>query len=290
MKQKISSKIRIVQLFIILAMGILSPIMVYGGYVVKAVKGDVKIIKQGNAQKLNVGSSLTAADMLDIAQGAEVEIMNDVSKTIYTSTKSGRTTVSRMMLDAKTQAGDNLGNVNRQMRFGGGHSNKDARVYVETGMVKRAMTNYDPDASGIEIDPESMGGWLAAVFQGKGNGKDFPAKISTTPSSAEVKKEFSISNDGDYPIYFNVFRVKNDCGTPEVEISEFGQPSGCYVLFPGHALDRKTMREPEAGEIYIVGAPCLFDIEATLEALNKKLHSTGEEGVMIDMPVYTKKL
>lgn len=289
MKPKTIWKNRLMQISFML-IGILVPSVAMGGYVVKGIKGDVKVVRSGGTQKLTVGSAVTAADVIEIGQGAEVEILNEISKTIYTSTKSGRTTVSRMMLDAKSKASDNLGNVNRHMRFGGSVTSKDSRVYVETGMVKRAMTSYDPDASGIEIDPESLGVWLARVICGKDIGKEFPVTVSTEKSSCDIKKEFSLSNTGDYPIYFNVFNTCKGGEQIEVEVSEFGQPSGCYVLLPGHAIDRRTMRECVAGEMFIVGAPCPFDVDATLDAVNKNLHSEELEGPIVDMPVYIKKI
>lgn len=112
-------------------------------YVVHSVSGDVRVTHNGTTTKVKKGMAVNAPDELTISQGASVEILNASTKKIYRSVKSGKTTVSRLMIEAQGKATDNSAAVNSNIAVAKGKSDKSGRVYVEKGAVTREIEVVD---------------------------------------------------------------------------------------------------------------------------------------------------
>lgn len=247
--------------------------------------GKVNVERKGSVTALKTGEVLSPADILIIPPGSRLEIINEVSGTIYTSTKDGKMTVSRLMLDAKEQASDKVGSINSHMRFGSASGkNKNERVYVETGMVKRSLGEYDPGAEGKEIDPETLTAFIRGYINGSRVSTPMPVPVDTRVNTDSVKRGFTLSNTLDFPIYFNVIKVESD---GKVEISEIGQPTGSYVLRPGQDISRNDYApDQNCGRHLIVASHCHYDIDRVLELLNIQPTAVDEKGPEITLPVY----
>lgn len=112
-------------------------------YVIHNVSGNVKITHNGTTTKVKKGMAVNAPDELNIADGASVEILNASTKKIYRSDKSGKTTVSRLMIEAQGKASDNSAAINKNISVAKGKSDKSGRVYVEKGAVTREIEVVD---------------------------------------------------------------------------------------------------------------------------------------------------
>lgn len=131
--------------YILILMLALSHLFVLAHYSLHSVSGNVKIDSNGKQTPAAKGMTLKASDYLIIPEGGKVEIYNDLDKGIYASTKSGRISVTRLMIDARGVSADNRGNVASRLRFGRHSDTGKERLYVEKGMVKRSLGVYDPE-------------------------------------------------------------------------------------------------------------------------------------------------
>lgn len=273
-----------IKIFTVLLLG--ATLMVAAGIKVHKTSGKATVIRKGNVTLLKTGDALTPADMVEIPAGSTLEVINDVSGSIYTSTRNGKMTISRLMLDAKERASDNIGTVNRQLRFGEKSGKGDNRVYVETGMVKRSLAEYDPEAANREIDIPTLSGHVRAVAEGRRESAQIPLRIEHG-SCDTIGMRFRLVNTLDFPIYFNVVKLN---GCDKYEISELGQPTGSYVIQPHQSIIREHFPQLPDGERHImIAAHCHYDIDRLLEQLNSCCTS-GENGPEIELPVYVNTL
>lgn len=263
-----------------------------GTFIVHNVSGNVQLTKGGKTQSLSKGDKLMPSDHICIAPNALLEIINDVNNTIYTSTKDGTFTVSRILLDAKSKASDNHSVLSDRLRFG---SKTDAgtaksKVYVETGMVKRSMAEFDPSASGLSIDPKSLARHITDVARGQ---RQAAGKIPVTFTHANDSTElaFSVSNTFDFPIYFNVIKIEGEGSCMKAEISNIGQPMGTYVLQPRQTMSRTSPPTDAKGLHHVmVITHCQYDIDAVLDNVNSMLAAPPTNEPEIDIPVYVTEL
>ncbi len=235
-------------------------------FIVRSVKGSVTLTKGGKTVAVKSGMQLSPADKIDIPAGAVIEVTNDVNHNIYTSTKSGSFTVSRMMLDADVKASDNFSAINKRLKVGGSGLDKGQRVYVEQGMVKRSLSEYDPEASGFSIDPTT----LARCIRERGvtndtTGNPFRSRLVRDEIEGLTAE---VTNHSTFPIYVNIIQKGTD---GEYRLSSLGQPAGCYILLPRQTIMRN---QPDASSCkdsqLMIVANCNFDVDLLLEEMNKQ--------------------
>lgn len=262
-------------------------------YVIHSVKGHVSIISGGRSAPAVKGARIAPADKLDIAQGAVIEIINDINNTVYTSTTSGQMTVTRLMLDSRSAAADNAGNVNKHLKFAGRSGNdKKNRVYTERGMVKRSMSTFDPDASGMSVDAGTLAARLADIIGAGDFTTDSTLSFASAAQDAPCHS-FRLANTLDTPVYFNVIRIYGD-STRQAGISPLGQPSGSYVLLPGQAITREQPQPLPSDETHIlVATHYSYDIDDVLDALTRRLsHTENDESAApaLELPLFVRRL
>lgn len=267
------------------------PLKVSAGFIVHDVSGDVTLVKGGKTSPVTKGAKVQPGDNIQIGGNGKIEIMNDVNNTIYTSTKSGTFSISRILLDADARASDNHASLSEQMRFGGKSGNGKSKVYVETGMVKRAMAAYDPTASGLCIDAGTLATHLAEIARNQSTSTtNLPFELKHSNDSI-TGMQFNICNTLDFPIYFNIVNISgtNDC--LKAEISSLGQPMGTYVLQPRQTMSRTTPAQSQGNDRhFIVVTHCQYDIDAFLDQLNRILSTPAQSSPDIDIPVYINEM
>jgi len=264
----------------------LLPIATFGAIKVHRVSGKVAVVKGSSATPVTTGQTLMPGDMLDIPQGATIEVINDVSGAIYSSTTPGRMTLSRMMLDAKEKSADNKGNINKHLRFGSGKKDDKKRIYVETGMVKRSLAEFDPEAGSIQLSADELSRFLRNYIEGNVKSKPLPFELTHT-TAADENLSFRLVNTMDFPVYFNILKVSGNPDNMKVEISELGQPSGSYVILPSQAISRESLVALPAGQRHIlIASHAHYDIDSLLELINKSYTPDDAASPIVDLPVY----
>lgn len=257
--------------------------MMNAHYSVHSVSGDVKVESGGKSMPAKTGEQIKATDYIVIPRGGKVEIFNSLDKRIYTSIKEGRHSVTRLMIDAKGIAADNAANVGTRLRFGK-KNDRDEKVYVEKGMVRRSLAVYDPEGDQIEMDASTLGKYIAQAL-----------KSVSLPDIQDEEKGmvtnlmpgqgigFTFENKLSFPIYFNVIKISGD-DFSSLEISRLGQPAGSYVVLPGQILTRMDPMESGSGERQLlVMTHCQYDVDKVIEEIGMARNAQTEE--VQDMPV-----
>lgn len=255
-------------------------------YVVHSVDGDVKVITGNTSSPLKKGMTVSPSDMIDIPSGATLEIYNELDKKVYTSVKSGRLSVIRLMLDAKEKAADNAANVGSQMSMKRGDK-VEGRLYMEKGMVKRSKGTFNPALENVDVDPRTLARYVAsAVYSGDLRSRiDLPVSVEPL-SNDSTGKGFRLVNRRDFPVYFNVLKIIGT-ETPVLDISELGQPSGCYMVLPGQSLSREQFAwmSKKARHVIIV-SHCKYDISEVIDMIEDLMNKEGIGGLTEkDIPV-----
>lgn len=271
---------------IILSVFLSSFISVEAHYTVHSSRG-ARIIESGKEKELTAGMKMNPTDMIIIPEGGILEIYNDVDKRIYSSTRSGKMSVTRLVIEAKGKAGSHKESINGSLRFGNRSSRNDARIYTEKGMVKRSMKVYDPEGDNVEMNATTLADFIAGrIRSGQLNDQVPPEVELISLSNDSVALLFKVRNNLEYPVYFNVIKIRNG-NSPEVEISELGQPSGSYILLPGQSLSREHF--PKMSSEYshlMIMASCQYDIDEVLDKISEKLlEKEDSETCILNLPV-----
>lgn len=260
-------------------------------YRVHSVKGIVTITSAGKSSTATKGDKVLPSDMVNIPEGAVLEVINDINNTIYTSTASGKMTLTRLMLDSKSKAADNAAAVNSRLKFAGrSAADKSNHVYAERGMVKRSLASFDPEASTMMVNPEALARRVASAL-----GSSHASCDTTLNFSAAIPGEnaaFSLRNTLSSPVYFNIIRLTED---GKAEISPLGQPSGSYILLPGQSMSRADNSPiPSTEKQLLVATHYNFDIDELLEALSAALKSESPAEAApqpeLNLPVFVRNL
>ena len=246
-------------------------------YSVHSVEGNVTLKKGLQTIKVVKGLTLSPSDMLDLGEGAQIEIFNSANSQTYKCSQTGMTSVSGIMIRAKSLAGNKGKSIRDNMNFSRTSGSGTGHVYVESGMVKRSMATYDPDAKNIEVDPKVLSIAVISALKDPSGVKvtECPATF-THAANADGGLGFSIGNTLSSPIYFNVLKVSGD-SLGGVSISELGQPSGSYVLLPSQTISREQLSPMKTGERHIlIMTNFNFDIDKLIEHIEHIIKS-GED-------------
>ena len=265
-------------------------ISVKANYSIYDFTGHVVLIQGGRQIKPEKGMKVMPTDEIEIAPGAKVEIYNEKTKEIFASVSDGKKSVMGIMLDARRQASKTTGAINDRMRFSNSGGETDTRLYTE-GLVKRSMQVYDPGAESLVVEPRALALHVAKtiISPDASDTIDFPAPIFHG-RLGDSGKQFRLVNDRPFPVYLNVIKIKEtDLGN--VDISELGQPMGCYVVLPGQAIAREHFSglKPDESHIMIM-TNCRFDIDELIEQINQLIAAPSDEKPDTNLPVYLLRL
>lgn len=244
-------------------------------YIVRGVTGNVKLISGDKSTELKEGMKISPSDVIDIPEGGSLDVFNELDNKIYTSVKTGQLSVIRLMLDAQQKASDNRGNVHDQMSVGKGGATV-GRVYMEKGMVKRSQAAFGHDSENVDVDPKTLARYVASVvYRGDLNPRNtLPVKVEHY-NSPESGVGFRLVNTADFPVYFNVLRISG-VDAPVLEVSELGQPDGCYVVIPGQSLSREQFAGSPADVRHVlIVSHCRYDIKEVVDIIGDLLSTEG---------------
>lgn len=239
-------------------------------YTIYSATRGVEVETGGKTVAAKVGMPLKVNDILIIPKQGSVAVHDKNSGDIYTSVSTGRVSVTQMKIEATRTATSKAGNIlsGVNARFGSRNGNSGARVYVEKGMVTRSLKVYDPDGDSVEMEPSMLARYIAsrlAVHESD----EMPVNIDFGPKG-EGGKYFRLENTSEYPVYFNVVRLKDN----EIEISALGQPNGTYVVLPGQAIQREHLSALPVDEAHIIVlTPCQYDLDTVISQINIHLGS-----------------
>ncbi|MDE5886998.1 MAG: hypothetical protein K2H46_05340 [Muribaculaceae bacterium] len=263
------------RVILILVIGIISVFSINAAYVVHGVSGGVKVESGGKTTPLTKGMKINPSDVIDIPNGGKLEIYNELDGKIYTSVKTGKLSVIRLMLDARQKASDNSSAVRDQLNIGKS-ANGSPRVYMEKGMVKRSQNAFGADSENIDVDPRTLARYVAsAVYTGRLDSRvELPVKIEHERSDSAGLR-FKVINERDFPVYFNILKITGT-EAPILEVSELGQPTGCYVVLPEQSLSREQFGtlSPYSRHVLIL-SHARYDIAEVVDIIADLLSTEG---------------
>ncbi|MDE6578146.1 MAG: hypothetical protein K2K58_08260, partial [Muribaculaceae bacterium] len=157
-----------------------------GAYIVHGVGGDVKVESGGKTVSVTKGMKVNPSDVIIIPADGKLEIFNELDGKVYSSVKTGKLSVIRLMLDAKQKASDNASAVKGQLNVGKSGGGGSPRVYMEKGMVKRSQNAFGADAENVDIDQKTLARYVAsAVYTGNLDSRvELPVKIEKERSDS----------------------------------------------------------------------------------------------------------
>lgn len=259
-------------------------------YSIHSVTPGVKLQSSGNTSDAQAGMKLKASDSFIIPDEGVVEVYNPLDKRVYRSLRPGSISVTKLIIEARNVASDNSRSVDAKLRFSKSNSaNTNKRIYVEKGMVTRSQAVYDPEAENLEMNPATLGGYIAARLLDKAAVDTvMPVKYTHGPAGDNGLR-FEVENSLDFPVYFNI--VKFNGADKKVEISPLGQPGAPYVMLPRQSMSRVNPTPlDQAARHFIVMTPCLFDLDEVLEEVAKAIEHTPEAKADDTLPVFVAPL
>ena len=259
-------------------------------YTVHSFSGNVTVRHDGHVVSPEKGMKLASGDEFNIGSGAWVEIYNAATKEIYKSTGQGKFTVMNIMLGAKKKSRNTVGAVNDRWSLAKKSDKGSTRLYTE-GLVKRSMTVFDPEAENMEVEPYQLALHIFNTFTNPTeNGKrSFPTEVTSTRLDGNGLN-FSVTNQLAHPIYMNLVKI-NETALESIELSELGQPMGCYVLLPGQTISRGQLEGLKPGESHLlILTYCRFDIDNLIDETNKLLMTPPTDEPEASLPVFTGRL
>lgn len=262
-------------------------------YTLYSVSSGVMLESGGKSTAAQNGMTVKPSDQLVIPKGGKVEIYNDLDKKIYTSVAEGKISVTRLLIDARSAASDNRGNVASRLRFGKSNDTGNQKLYVEKGMVKRSLGVFDPEGEKIVADPSLIAKFIVSRLA---DGNDALQDALPIPTEHSVPEEggitFDVRNTIGFPVYFNIVKICRKGDRKAVRISEVGQPAGIYVLLPDQTLGRGHYHSIPDDELHLmVMTHCQFEIDEMIEELEKALRDPVADNAAVgSLPIYLMRL
>lgn len=259
-------------------------------YSIHSVTPGVKVQSAGNTADAEAGMKVKASDTFVIPQEGIVEIYNPLDKRVYRSVRPGRISVTALIIEARDVASDNSRSVDAKLRFSkSGSASTNKRIYVEKGMVTRSLAVYDPEAENLEMNPATLGAYIAARLLGEAPADTVMPVTLSHGTAGEKGLRFEVENTLEFPVYFNI--VKFTPADGKVEISPLGQPGAPYVLLPSQSMRRvnPTPLDPAARH-FIVMTPCLFELDAVLDETARAIAGNPDARADDSLPVFVTSL
>lgn len=252
---------------LILAMWMAGVCAAVAQYTVEDVTGNVTVRKGATDVTVTKGLALSPMDELTLGKDASVTIFNKSESKSYVWNREGRKSVQSIRIDAGTAAKSVLDRVGNSLQFTRSKDKGPGYVYLESGMVKRSMAEYDPAAHNIEVDARHMAAIIAkSISANMTSPGNLPAQV-TNGRNTDGGLFFSVENTQKDPIYFNVIKVGEG---NKIEISELGQPSGSYVLRPAQSLAREQFSALGDRHLLVM-THFNFDIDKLIESMDEFL-------------------
>lgn len=261
----------------------------FAQYEVNDFKGNVTLEKNGTSTPISKKMKLVGKDILNIPEDGFVEILNTASGKLFLSTTHGKFATTTIMMDARAKASDNSAAINGNIRGITG-TKKKQKVYNQTGMVTRSLITLDPAVAAMNITSENLCQCLVNAIRTNDFASRPTMPVSLTgETTPEGGMEISMTSVYDYPVYFNILKIKPDGA--RVEVSELGQPIGNYMLGAKQTISRGQPVPLEEGCRHIViMTPVPFNLNGLLKDLEEMMGRTTVDVPPADLPVYICEL
>lgn len=249
----------------------------YSHYFIHAVTPGVQIESGKTTGAAEKGKEVKANEYIIIPEGGEIEIYNDLEKSIYKWDDAGKISVAKLMIDARKRASDNNTNVASRLRIAKSSSNTGEKVYVEKGMVRRSLEVFDPGAGNYQVDSKTLASQISRYLNGSDSTafRDMAVDVKSGALDS-IGHYFRIVNTLEFPIYFNVLKIGGNMvdTAKNVEISKLGQPDGSYVLLPGQAMTRESFSSlPDDERHLLIVTHFRYDLDEVVEETAKVLQN-----------------
>lgn len=254
-------------------------------YLVYNVKGSVKVLQRGITMDAKKGMELLATDNLVIDRGASIEILNNETKKIFTSTQHGRFSVTRVIIDAQKQADDNMKSIRDKINVGTA-PRRSATNYASSGHVMRTVETYcRPEP----LDPADMAAVIIANIKGEYPAANCPLPV-THSSNDHNGLRYEVLNELTDTIYFNTIKIKR-AGTDMFDISELSQPGSCYIVAPSQSLAREQAWGIDPGEeTMIILSYYPFEVDNLISLIKEQMTLPRPLPAVTAPSVYVKLL
>lgn len=290
--QQTSTKNNIFRLILVAVVAIIISFGASAQYTLSSFKGNVQIKRAGKIEAASAGMKVGAFDLIVIGQGASATVFDKASSSEYTRNIPGEISPNSLVFEAKKDAGSNLANIHRNVGIGK-NSAEEGKMYVEKGKVTLALENYDPEGEQTAVDASVLAKFIVASLSNKDAGTMLPVETSYQ-SGYNSPLGFELHNTSAEPLYINVVKYGNTAdGKTAFQISELGQPVGCYVILPGHSINRSSVSGRHNSDKHIlVATHYYFSIDDLLENLEKE--NTYEPGAELtpkpvpQLPIYVE--
>lgn len=257
-------------------------------YIIFGVGKNVQIKRNGVTLVPEKGMEVRTSDFVILGKDGFIEILNSASSTVFKCDHEGEYTVTGIILNAeKANTAGAVANVLEKTRFFG-EKGKSSEVYIETGVVKRSMASYDSEGGNIQIDPKSLSYHVIDFLRRNKLLDEQPFPIEIEHSSTDGGLRFYLTNTMEFPVYFNIIKIVDPI-SEQIEISELGQPAGCYVLLPGQGLSREQFSgiNPKESHILIM-THCHFNIDDLMDGIDEVKEEHGPVIPDSDLSAYIK--
>lgn len=259
-------------------------------YTIFSVGKNVQIKRNGALIAAEKGMEVKATDYVVIGKDGSIEILNGLNSMLFKCEKEGEFSVTRIMIEARdANSTSAAASIREKTRFTGS-TGKSSNVYVETGMVKRSMATYDSEAGNIQIEPKSLSYHVVNTIRKNAELKDLFFPVGIESASVNGGLRFHLVNTMEFPLYFNIIKI-TDPSCEQIDISELGQPTGCYVLLPGQAISREQFSGIDPAETHIlIMTHCRFNIDDLMDGIDEV--KKEKDGIIPDasLSVYMHKI
>lgn len=230
------------------------------------VKGNVTKKSKSGKIVLQRRSDVKSSDVISIPSGASVDILDTDSRRIYSSTKSGETSVSGLIADAKKNASSLTRNTNERLLL----TIADNAGTKVSGFGATGLSRHQTDGvlSGLTALPEgeSLLSYLMKFPEDKEyDGKADVILIRRNYEDGDDSFNFSVFNTLDTTLYVNVIDQKRIDGKMSLYFEESPMIAPRKeTLIPQY---RFFLPDEETGYI-VIASPSPFSLEDVRKLLS----------------------
>ena len=209
----------VIRLMLPVAIMLLTTLDVWGVYKIYRLQGDVTVIHEGETHKAQRRETLLPTDRLLIPDGGKVEILDSDSRRIYTSTRSGKTTVKSLIADAKEDASSLTRKTNEKMLAAVvANASTQAGGFQASGL---SIHETNGPSSGIVLPAGvSLLGYLMALSAGEAyDDTNDIVLMRRDYSESDDTFNFAVFNTLTRPLYVNIIDQCPD-GDPRLYFEE----------------------------------------------------------------------
>ena len=204
------------------------------GYSIFKVEGCVKIQSNGHWRSAERRSQVNLRDLLQLAEGSRVGLLEQESGRIYYATTVGTHTIAKLIANARKQSDRHLMEVNNRVAKAITDKDQQGYSYAITGATHRGEgADSQPIAQQTEALYAALRLHLLPEKQSKRGVKVLhDIRLTWQTDSSEETLTPVAANPSSSPLYFTLLRrMSADAAIPYSVATRFGKSSGTPSLF-----------------------------------------------------------